>query len=148
MDALYDANVWLALAFASHPHAAIALRHFAQRDAENPAVFCRATQQSFLRLVTTSAIQQAYGSGVITNVVAWSKAQGLLELPQIQWRNEPEALTELWGNLAGLDSASPKVWMDAYLAVFAILHEIEFVTLDRDFKRFETAGLKLRLLIE
>ena len=148
MDALYDTNVWMALAFASHPHAQIALRHFEQRDAENPAIFCRATQQSFLRLVTTSAIQQVYGSGLITNAMAWSKTQELLELPQIQWRDEAENLTELWGNLGGLDSASPKVWMDAYLAAFAILHEIEFVTLDRDFKRFETAGLKLRLLNE
>ncbi|HEY8961111.1 MAG TPA: PIN domain-containing protein, partial [Luteolibacter sp.] len=64
------------------------------------------------------------------------------------WRDETTNLTGLWGDLGGLDSASPKIWMDAYLAAFAILHEIEFVTFDRDFKRFEPAGLKLRLLNE
>jgi predicted nucleic acid-binding protein len=30
--------------------------------------------------------------------------------------------------------------------IFAILHEAEFITLDRDFKNFEKDGLKLRLL--
>jgi len=37
--------------------------------------------------------------------------------------------------------------MDAYLAAFAIGHAVEFVTLDSDFKRFSTDGLKLQLLI-
>jgi predicted nucleic acid-binding protein len=36
--------------------------------------------------------------------------------------------------------------MDAYLAAFAIGHDMEFVTLDQDFKRFGKDGLKLRLL--
>lgn len=34
--------------------------------------------------------------------------------------------------LAGLPSSSPKVWMDACLAAFAILHGAEFITLDRN----------------
>lgn len=38
------------------------------------------------------------------------------------------------------------VWMDAYLAAFAIGHAVEFVTLDQDFKRYEKDGLKLKLL--
>jgi predicted nucleic acid-binding protein len=38
--------------------------------------------------------------------------------------------------------------MDAYLAAFAILHDMELVTLDRDFRNFEKDGLKLRLLSE
>jgi predicted nucleic acid-binding protein len=38
--------------------------------------------------------------------------------------------------------------MDAYLAAFAILHGMELVTLDRDFRNFEKGGLKLRLLSE
>ena len=146
MDSLYDANVWVALSFASHPHAQVALRHFEQRDAMNPAVFCRASLQSFLRLVTTPVLQQAYGSALISNASAWSKSQQLLGLAQIQWREEPENLTGLWGELAKGESASPKVWMDAYLAAFAIRIGAELITLDRDFKRFENRGLNLRLL--
>ena len=34
------------------------------------------------------------------------------------------------------------------LAAFAILHGMEFVTLDRDFRNFEKDGLKLRCLAE
>jgi predicted nucleic acid-binding protein len=41
---------------------------------------------------------------------------------------------------------SPKVWMDACHAAFAIRHEAEFVTFDQDFRNFEKEGLKLRLL--
>lgn len=39
-----------------------------------------------------------------------------------------------------------KIWMDAYLAAFAITGRLEFVTLDRDFQAYEPHGLKLRLL--
>ena len=49
----------------------------------------------------------------------------------------------LWLRLARLPSASPKVWMDAYLAAFAIRHDIELVTLDLDFRNFERDGLQL-----
>jgi predicted nucleic acid-binding protein len=45
-----------------------------------------------------------------------------------------------------LSSASPKVWTDAYLAAFAIGHDLEMVTIDSDFKNFEKAGLRLQLL--
>ena len=52
-----------------------------------------------------------------------------------------------WSALAGLSSASPKVWTDAYLAAFAIGHDLELVTIDSDFKNFEKAGLNLKMLI-
>ena len=38
--------------------------------------------------------------------------------------------------------------MDAYLAAFAILHDAEFVTMDGDFRSYESEGLNLRLLSE
>jgi len=59
---------------------------------------------------------------------------------------EPVGLGTLWHHLASLPTASPKVWTDAYLAAFAIGHDLEFVTLDGDFKRFVKDGLKLKLL--
>ena len=104
------------------------------------------TQQAFLRLVSTSLIQRTYASRTITNATAWSKCQDLLALPQILWLDEPEGFEVLWHRLAAIPSASPKVWMDAYLAAFAIRHDIEFVTLDSDFKRYMKGGLKLQLL--
>lgn len=146
MVTLYDANLWVALAFAAHPHHGIASRHFKARDSVQPAAFCRVTQLAFLRLVSTPVIQRTYGSPVITNAAAWSKFQELLALPQIVWLDEPGGSSDCWPSLACLPSASPKVWTDAYLAALAIAHDVEFVTLDGDFKSFEKDGLKLRLL--
>ena len=146
MVCLYDANLWVALAFAAHPHHAIASRHFNARESSQPTAFCRVTQQAFLRLVSTPLIQWTYASRTITNATAWSKCQDLLALPQILWLDEPEGFEILWHRLAAISSASPKLWMDAYLAAFAIRHEVEFVTLDSDFKNFVKDGLNLRLL--
>jgi predicted nucleic acid-binding protein len=96
--------------------------------------------------VTTPAIHVAHGSAPVTNAAAWEKCQELLALPQVRWLDEPTNLTDLWRDMACLSSASPKRWMDAYLAAFAIRHGAELVTLDRDFKGFAKHGLKLRLL--
>jgi toxin-antitoxin system PIN domain toxin len=143
---LFDASVWVALAFSSHPHHAEARREFDTADFAGPAVFCRATQQAFLRILTTPAIQKIYGCGVITNDDAWEKWELLIALPQVVWLDEPHGLETLWQKLARLTSASPKVWMDAYLAAFAITAGLRMATLDGDFKKFKSHGLDLRLL--
>lgn len=143
---LYDSNVWLALTFSAHPHHAIAKKIFATAAADRPACFCRATQQSFLRLATTPAILKTYGAEGLTNQDAVGLLDTLLQLPNTRMLAEPADLEPLWLRLAGLSSASPKVWMDAYLAAFAILHEAEFVTIDRDFLNFEKDGLQLKFL--
>jgi toxin-antitoxin system PIN domain toxin len=140
---LYDTNVWLALSFARHPCHAAAVAVFSAADSAQPAAFCRATQQSYLRLLTTPAIQTTYGSALITNETAWAKSQELLALPQVIWLAEPAGLEAEWKRAAILPFASPKVWMDAYLAAFAITAGMEFVTTDRDFRHFEPNGLKL-----
>jgi toxin-antitoxin system PIN domain toxin len=143
---LYDSNVWLTLIFSAHPHHALAKKTFAAATPEHPACFCRATQQSFLRLATTPAVLKAYGAEGFTNQDAVSLLETLTQLPKIRMLAEPSGLESLWLKLANLPSASPKVWMDAYLAAFAILHEAELVTLDRDFLSFEKDGLELKLL--
>lgn len=143
---LFDSNIWLALTFSAHPHHALAKKLFAEASTEHPACFCRATQQSFLRLSTTPTILTAYGAEGFTNQDAAKLIQTLSGLPAVTTLDEPSGLESRWLELARLPSASPKVWMDAYLAAFAIGHEAEFVTLDRDFQNFEKDGLKLRLL--
>lgn len=143
---LFDTSVWVALAFGSHPHHRQAKAAFELADNLTPAVFCRATQQSFLRQLSSPTLQSAYRSKLISNATAWDKWEELLELPQVVVAAEPDALPDLWRQLAARDTASPKVWMDAYLAAFAILGRLEFVTLDRDFQTYEAHGLQLRLL--
>ena len=143
---LFDSNLWLALTFSAHPHHSLAKETFSAATLDNPACFCRATQQSFLRLATTPVLLKAYGAEGITNQDAAKLFAMLSALPTVTMMAEPPGLDSLWIELAAVPSASPKVWMDAYLAAFAIRHETEFVTLDHDFLRFGKDGLRLRLL--
>jgi predicted nucleic acid-binding protein len=64
--------------------------------------------------------------------------------PSIAYRDEPAGLVPLWHRLAALPSASPKVWMDAYLAAFAAASLLEMVTLDQAFTQF--AGVRVTIL--
>lgn len=143
---LYDSNVWVALTFSAHPYHGRALETIASATKDSPACFCRATQQSFLRLATNSTLLRAYGADGFSNRDAVDLYATLVRQPIIQVLAEPSGVEILWHKLAALPSASPKVWMDSYLAAFAIGHELEFVTLDSDFKRFLKDGLKLKLL--
>ncbi|MEI6415619.1 MAG: TA system VapC family ribonuclease toxin [Pseudomonadota bacterium] len=112
----------------------------------DPAVFCRSTQQSFLRLASTPALLKAYGAEGLTNRDALVALAALLALPQVCEREEPPGVFALWHRLATCDTASPKVWMDAYLAAFAIVSGLRMVTLDRDFRNFMAQGLDLNLI--
>jgi toxin-antitoxin system PIN domain toxin len=143
---LYDTGIWVALSFSSHPFHAKARAVFERADSSRPAAFCRATQTSFLRLLTTSTICSAYGCSPITNREAWAKYEELLALPQVVWLPEPVGIESEWSQCAAVGSASPKVWMDAYLAAFAITGGLNFVSLDKDFIRLQPRGLNLELL--
>jgi predicted nucleic acid-binding protein len=83
----------------------------------------------------------------MTNRSAWKTFELLRAHSSIVVHDEPPGTVALWHRLAAGDTASPKVWMDAYLAAFAISGGRSVVTLDRDFKRYEAHGLGLRLLV-
>lgn len=143
---LFDTNVWIAALFPTHPfhsHARAALR---DATPANPAVFCRSTEQSFLRLASTEALLRAYGAVGLTNRDALVAMSDLLALPQVCEREEAPGTAALWHRLASRNTASPKLWMDAYLAAFAISGAMSIVSLDHDFKTFEKQGLDLVLL--
>lgn len=144
---LVDSSVWLAAVFPQHPHHARAQEELSIATPLAPAVFCRATQQSFLRLITTPQILRAYAVEAMTNRSAWKTFELLRAHSSIVVHDEPPGTVALWHRLAAGDTASPKVWMDAYLAAFAISGGLSVVTLDRDFKRYEAHGLRLRLLV-
>lgn len=42
-----------------------------------------------------------------------------------------------WKKLAGNSKAAPKLWMDAYLAAFAVAGGYQLVTTDKAFKQFK-----------
>lgn len=143
---LFDTSVWLAAIFEQHPFHGIARQALTQATAAKAAVFCRATQQSVLRLMSTAGLAKSYGEAPLTNRGALMTLDALQALPQVAWRDEPAGVFEKWRTFASLDSASPKVWMDAYLAAFAIQSGLQIVTLDKDFKNFEKQGLALKLI--
>jgi len=143
---LFDTSAWLAATFEQHPAHSVARQVLRQATPTQTAVFCRATQQSFLRLMSTAALAKTYGVMPLTNRDALITLDNLQALPQVAWRDEPAGIFGLWRTLAALDSASPKVWMDAYLAAFAIAGALRLVTLDKDFKNFLPQGLDLALL--
>ncbi|MGD9892846.1 MAG: PIN domain-containing protein [Dehalococcoidia bacterium] len=64
---LCDRNVWLALALLDHTHHDAARRWLETATKPGAVLFCRATQQTFLRLLTTAAVLAPYGIPLLTN---------------------------------------------------------------------------------
>lgn len=143
---LFDTSAWLAAIYDKHAFHSQATQALEQATSQAPAVFCRATQQSVLRLTTTAAMAKAYQAPALTNRQALFALDTLQAFPQVRLQSEPPGIFEKWRQLADLNSASPKVWIDAYLAAFAIIGDLRMVTLDRDFKNFVPQGLDLALL--
>ncbi len=99
-----------------------------------------------MRLASTASVQRTYDALGQTNRTVWLALDALRALPQVAWCDEPPGVVTQWRALTTLDSASPKVWMDAYLAAFAMAASLRLITLDRDFKNFVPQGLDLVLL--
>jgi len=142
---LCDSNVWLTLALSKHA------LHTAAREwletVEEPAsvFFCRATQQSFLRLLTNASVLGPYGNPPLTNHEAWSAYEAFLADDRIAFRaDEPVGVEPSWKDFAVRGTASPKLWMDAYLAAFALAGGYSMVTTDAAFRQFR--GLDLLVL--
>ncbi len=66
--------------------------------------------------------------------------------PAVSRADEPAATRSLWLKLADRSQAAPNVWMDAYLAAFAIAIGAEMFTFDRDFATYQKHGLSVQLL--
>ncbi len=143
MKHLCDTNVFLALAVGQHAHHSLAAAWFANLTNSDAALFCRATRISFLRLLTQPI---APGYVPLTNSQAWAILDHLMEDDTTGFEHEPEGIEPIWQQLSDIQTASPKVWMDAYLAAFAITGSLRLVTFDKDFRKFETHGLDLLLL--
>jgi toxin-antitoxin system PIN domain toxin len=141
---LADSNIWLALALSKHQFHSAARDWLRQQSPRDPVLFCRSTQQSFLRLLTTKAVLSPYGIPALSNKAAWSAYQDFLADERVAWVEEPLRLESSWKMLAASSTASPKLWMDAYLAAFALSGGYQLVTTDRAFKQFK--GLDLLIL--
>jgi toxin-antitoxin system PIN domain toxin len=142
---LCDSNIWLALALSKHVHHTTVREWLGTVEEPASVLFCRATQQAFLRLLTNASVLSPYGNPPLTNREAWSAYEALLTDDRISLRaDEPVGVESLWKELAVRGSASPKLWMDAYLAAFARAGRYRMVTTDAAFRQFR--GLDLLVL--
>lgn len=98
---LLDVNVWLALVVDTHQHHPAATEWLAEIEEPEAVRFCRGTQQSLVRLLTTASVTRPFAS---------------------------------------CPTVSPKLWMDAYLAAFAVTAGLTMVTIDVGFRQFSGLG--------
>ena len=132
MQHLCDSNVVLATVVERHPHHAAALRWLDTLPAGDTAAFCRQTQLSFLRLLTTEAVMK---DAVQTNAAAISVLKDLMMDSRFVFiAAEPVGLEAVWFQTAASDNVSPKAWMDCYLAAFARCYSLRLVTFDKAFE--------------
>jgi len=97
-----------------------------------------------VRLLTSQAVLAPYGNRALTNREAWAAYEALAADDRVVFRaDEPPGIEARWKELAVRDTATPKRWMDAYLAAFAATGAYRMITTDSDFERFE----RLQLLV-
>ena len=122
-----DANVWLALLWGRHIHSDKANRWF-ESSGEERFLFCRVTQMTVLRLLTTQAVM---GKDVRKMNDAWDLWDHVCADDRIEFLSEPEAIEREFRSLSSLGSPSPKVWVDAYILAFASVAGLKLITFDR-----------------
>ena len=125
-----DANVWLALLWRRHVHSEKAIKWFDQSSDEQ-FFFCRFTQLTVLRLLTT---EQIMGSDMKSMTEAWGVWDQVWADRRIAFLPEPDGLEREFRSRSRLTSRSPKVWADAYLLAFAATTGVKLVTFDRAIK--------------
>src|SRR5207302_1975904 len=124
------ANVWLALFWSRHIHSERA-REWFEEAGEEQFFFCRFTQLTIFRLLTTEKIM---GKDTKTMSEAWGLWDKIWGDTRISFLSEPEDLEREFRSRSRLPSFSPKVWADAYLLAFASVAGLKLVTFDRALK--------------
>lgn len=122
-----DANVWLALIWDRHQHSELARAWFDRVD-EGRFLFCRFTQVTVLRLLTTASVM---GADVQTLRGAWNIWDQIAADHRIGILSEPDDLEPGFRKHSRSSTVSPKVWADAYLLAFAQAAGLTLVTFDR-----------------
>lgn len=147
MKRLLDINMWIALTLETHPQHNFARRWYEKEPfLAGELVFCRPTEMGFLRLITQEKVMNRCGAVALTNAEAVKFLANVYDNPAVSRADEPPATRALWLGLAEHFQAAPNLWMDAYLAAFAIALGAELVTFDRGFVNYELRGLQLLLL--
>jgi len=108
--------------------------------ADEQFFFCRFTQLTVLRLLTTERIM---GKDAVSMSRAWSLWDELWSDDRVAYLPEPAGLEQELRWRTRLSSRSPKMWADAYLLAFASVTGLKFVTFDQALR---TRGLDVLVL--
>jgi len=103
-------------------------REWFDRSSDEKFLFCRITQITVLRLLTTAAVM---GTDVKKMPEAWGLWDTVCADDRIAFLSEPEAIEPGFRRYSAFRSPSPKVWSDAYLLAFAAVAGLKLVTFDR-----------------
>jgi len=123
-----DINVWLALSYNMHRHHETAVDWFAALRDDEVLVFCRHTQLGWFRLLTTEAV---LSRDVRSQQECWALFDEWIDGGSAILVDDPAGLNDSFRSRATVNSSSPKVWADAYLAAFAETGRMTLVTFDR-----------------
>ena len=140
---LPDTNMWLALSLSGHSDHSAAKSWLDGESTPESIVFCRSTQQSYLRLLTAAGVLAVYGIAPLTSGEAWDAYQAFIADERVFFQHELPGVDVIWKKLAARKTTSPKLWMDAYLAAFAISAGAQLVTTDKAFKQFPGLNVKV-----
>ena len=106
-------------------------RQWFEKAGEEQFFFCRFTQITVLRLLTT---EQIMGKDTQNMSEAWGLWDRVWADSRIDFLAEPDGLEREFRSRSRLSSRSPKVWTDAYLLAFASVAGLTLVTFDRSLK--------------
>jgi hypothetical protein len=99
---------------------------------ESRVCFCRFTQLSLLRLLTTQAVMGT--DEVMTQAQAWEAYDYWLSDGRVLFMEEPPNLDVPFRALSRQRHPNPKAWSDSYLAAFASVSGLRLVTFDKAFQ--------------
>ena len=128
-----DVNVWLALTYEGHIHHGAARSWLSEVGPDSRLFFCRVTQLSLLRLLTTEAVMGK--EEVLNQKKAWHVYDRWIKDQRITLLQEPAGLDRSFRRLSRSLQPSPKDWADSYLAAFALSADLTLVTFDRALHR-------------
>ena len=127
-----DVNVWMALTYEGHVHHAAARKWFEELGAEAHVCFCRFTQLSLLRLLTTTAVMG--DDEVMSQAEAWRACDRWMQDGRIMLIEEPPGMEPAFHSMTRKLRPAPKDWADSYLAAFAVTAGLRLVTFDQGFR--------------
>jgi len=120
------------MTYGGHAHHSVAKAWFDVLDMEARVCFCRFTQLSLLRLLTTEAVMGS--DEVMSQSQAWGAYDRWLKDSRIVFLEEPPDIDSIFRSFSDQNFRRPKIWSDSYLAAFAAASHLSFVTFDRGFQ--------------